>query len=482
MGIFRKISTHIFFLAGIIVLIFVVWLSVSLVFKFGGNQKNTFPIYTVDTKSFTLFATERGVVSPAKISPINSKISSNQAKIVWLVKEGTHVKKGEIVARFDTKPFVDQLQKAEQDYSDAKATHVAAGKMLSLQKEEEDGKIEEAARKLEIAKIQANNIKNGSGPLKKKVFAQKLHQAKRTLEISQSELADFNVLLKKGHISTRERDKAGDKVSTAIEQLQVAQAEMDNFNTYVWPRMQREAELLVNAAKSNVLRVKRTGEILIQNRIADVEKSRRKVELKRKALQLSKVDVANCDITSPTDGILLYSKLPLNNNRRKIRIGDSVWFGQTFLKVPDTSALVADIYIREVDVARVSIGMTAEIVVDAFPGKVFAGELESVASLAKEDEEHSNIRRFYARIRFTGNSEKIHVGMSVTTRIIEKRLNNVIAVPISAVFFEKGKTMVRKKTDEKWERTQVLPGARGQLWVEIRDGLMVGDQIYSEGQ
>jgi len=470
-----------FLLSGFQSLFSVVWLSVSLVFKFGGNTENTFQVYTVAKKNFTLFATERGVVSPAKISPINSKISSNQAKIVWLVKEGTQVKKGEIVARFDTKPFVDQLQKAEQDYSDAKATHVAARKMLSLQKEEEEGKIEEAARKLEIAKIQANNIKNGSGPLKQKVFAQKLHQAKRTLEISQSELADFNVLLKKGHISTRERDKAGDKVSTAIEQLQVAQAEIDNFKTYVWPRMQREAELLVNAAKSTVLRVERTAEILIQNRIAEVEKSRRKVELKRKALQLSKVDVANCTIISPTDGILLYSKLPLNNNRRKIRIGDSVWVGQTFLKVPDTSALVAEIYIREVDVARVSVGMTAEIEVDAFPRKVFGGELESVASLAKEDEEQTNIRKFYARIRFIGNSDKIHVGMSVTTRIIEQQLNDVIAVPISAVFYEKGKTMVRKKINEKWERVSVLLGARGQLWVEVRDGLRVGDQIYSEG-
>lgn len=468
--------------AGIVALLVSAWLSWHYLFVAGAGGKEPAREVTVERKSFALQVVERGAISPAGISPINSLISSNQAKIVWLVKEGTEVKKDMLVARFDTKPFQDNLQKAEQAFVDAKATLMAAEKMLSLQREEEEGKIEEATRKVAIDRIQADNIYKGSGPLKRKTLEQQLHQAERTLDLGRSELQDLGVLLEKGHVSQRERDKALDKVSTATEQLAVARAELENFNAYAWPQMQREAQLLVNGAESNLERVKRTAELLVQNRAAEVEKSRRNVENKLAALDQARTEIVNCEVHAPTDGILLYSELPRENGRRKIQIGDSIWVGQTFLEVPDTSALIAEIHVREVDVAKVAAGMQAEIEVDAFPGRVFAGLVESVASLAKDDENDGNIRRFYTRIRLLGDTDKIHVGMSVTTRIVYRQVVDAVAVPLSTVFYQGAQSMVRRKYQEGARDVPVVVGARGQLWAEITDGIAEGDIVYVEGQ
>jgi HlyD family secretion protein len=475
-----KFSTYKVLCAGVLVLLLVAWICARLLFNTGVNSQLEPSAITVERRSFSLQVVDRGLVSPARISPISSQISSNQAKIVWLVKEGTHVTKGMLVARFDTKPFMDSLHKAEQAHADARATFQAAQKLLSLQKEEEAGKIEEAERKVEIAGIEANNIKNGSGPLKRKILEQKLHQAERALEISQSEVDDLGVLFEKGHVSIREREKAEDKVATAKEQVAVAIAELDNFKTYVWPKLQREAELLVNGAESNFERVKRTAELQIQNRAAEVEKYRRNEVNKLTALASAKTDIVNCDIYSPTDGILLYSELPRENRHRKIQIGDSVWVGQTFLKVPDTTELIAEIQVREVDVAKISEGMKAEIEIDAFPGKVFHGLVDSVASLAEQDEENSNIRRFYTRIRFVGETDKIHVGMSVTTKTIYQELQDVVAVPISSLIYREGKSMVQAKKGDLEVEIPLVLGARGVLWAEVLDGVDVGDVIYRE--
>lgn len=439
-------------------------------------------IVIVEKHSFPLQIVERGVVHPAKITPISSQISGNQSKIVWLVKEGTQVQKGLLVARFDTKPLGDSLQKAEQAMVDAQATFVAAEKMLSLQKEEEAGKVEEAASKVTISKIQANNIQNGSGPLKRKTLQQQVHQAERILEISRNELNDMNLLLEKGHVSTRERDKAADKLSTATEQVAVATAELDNFKTYAWPQMLREAELLVSGAESNLERIKRTGDILIQNRAAEAEKSRRDVEIKKTARENAKTELESCEVYAPASGVLLYPELPRENGRRKIQIGDSVWVGQTFLEIPDTSELIAELQIREVDVAQIGPGMKTAIEVDAFPGRIFTGVVESVASLAKEDVENNNIRRFYTRVRLTGDTDKIHVGMSVTVKIIYRELSEVVAIPFSSVFFLATQAMVRKTHDGIVEDIPIILGDRGQLWVEVVQGLQPGDQIYSVGQ
>lgn len=478
----KYFSSRSIIVLSILLLLLGAWGSARYIFDFDTIAPPVARVVTVSKESFSLSVVERGVVGPEQISPISSQISSNQAKIVWLVKEGTQVSKGMLVARFDTKPFVDELQKIDQAYADAQVTFVTSKKLLSLQREEEEGKEEEADRQLEIAEIKANNIVNGSGPLQRKVFEQKLQQQHRALELSKDELEDFNVLLKKGHVSKRERIKAIDKRSTAEEQVQVAQAELDNFNTYAWPQLQREAELLVNAAKSNLYRVKRTGELLVQNRIAEVEKNRRNVENKRKALERAKKDLAECEIVAPTDGILLYSELPRAGGKRKVQIGDSVWVGQTFLEVPDTSELVAEIQIREVDVAKIKSGMKTEIEVDAFPGQKFEGLVSTVAALAKEDTENTSVRRFYGRIQFLGNIENIHVGMSVTTKVIYKEVQDVIAVPISSVFYHNGQASVRKKEGDAELIVAVDLGETGPLAVEIFSGLEVGDKIIAEGQ
>ncbi|MCP3891029.1 MAG: HlyD family efflux transporter periplasmic adaptor subunit [Desulfobulbaceae bacterium] len=437
-------------------------------------------VIAVERKDFSVHTVDRGVVRPARIAPVSSMISSNQAKIVWLAQEGTKVAKGTLVAKFDTKPFMDSLHKAEQLYADAKASYLAAEKVLDLQKEEEDGKIEEAVRKVEIDEIKGNNIKNGSGPLKRKVLVQKLNQARRTFEISQDELDDMKLLLEKGHVSSREKDKAKDKVITAREQMAVAQAEIDNFDSYVWPQMLRESELLVNAATSALARVKRTAELVIQNRVAEVEKNRRKQENKGVAFNRAKQDIANCNVFSPAEGILLYSELPRDNKRRKVQIGDSVWVGQTFLEVPDTTELIAEIQVREVDVAKIKVGMTVEIEVDAFPGKSFEGQVSSIASLAKEDEANTNIRRFPTRVSFIGNSENVHVGMSVTTKIIHNSVKDALVVPISALSYQDGMSVVYKVEGESKDKIPVNTGERGQQLVEIKSGLAVGDLILKE--
>jgi multidrug resistance efflux pump len=467
------------FLAGVLLLAAAAWLAIRLLGSPGWLEVDPPAVVQVERRNFVLDIVERGVVEPARISPISSPILSNQAKIVWLIKEGTLVRKGILVARFDTKPFMDSLLRAELAYADAQATFAASEKVLSLQQEEEAGKIGEAERRLEIARIQADNIKNGSGPLQRIVLEQKVQQEQRNLAISRSELADLEALLVKGHISAREKDKVEDKVITAAELVAVAQAELENFDKYAWPKMLREAELLVNGAASDLVRVRRTAELLIQNRAAEVEKNRRLVASRLNELEQARGDVANCDIISPADGLLLYSEIPRDTGRRKVQIGDSVWVGQTFLQVPDTTELVAEFQVREVDVAKIAVGMKTDLEVDAFPGQIFPGEVEAVASLSREDGE--NLRRFPTRVRFIGDTGRIHVGMSVTARITYAELGEVLAVPISSVAYRDGQSLVRLVTAGEDRPAPVVLGARGRLWVELREGLEEGAVILREG-
>lgn len=446
----------------------------------GNGEGDMVPgFFRVAPRDLVLTVMERGSVRPARVAAVRSGISSNLAKIVWLQDEGRETRAGEAIARFDAKPFQDQLQKDEQLLADARTNMAAAEKSLQLQKEDEERKHEDVQRKLVIARIKADDLRHGTGPLKRQQLDKKRQQAERTLAVAVHELEDFEVLLSKGHISRRERDKTADAKKAADEAVQLARAELDNFDRYEWPRLLREAEVIVQEAENEQERIQRTAALELAKRMALVEKFRRESEDAERKVTAARKDLASCEVLAPIGGLLLHGELPQPGGRRRIQIGDTVWVGQTFMEIPDTSDLVAEIQVREIDVAKISRNMPAQIVLDAFPGRVFTGEVESVNALGRGEEDNKNVRSFLARVRFQQAAPEIHVGMSATVTITWRELPGVLAVPQTAVLRGGEGAAVMLLRGGAPRRQAVSLGECGPDWVQILDGLRPGDVVQT---
>ncbi|MDX8390357.1 MAG: HlyD family efflux transporter periplasmic adaptor subunit [Mariprofundaceae bacterium] len=429
-------------------------------------------------QSFDLEVVERGVIRPANIVPVQSNISSNQAKLVWLLPEGTEVKKGEMIARFDTKPFQDKLDIAKQDLIDSEARLMAAEKAVHLKKEENAGKHEAAKQELEIARIKAKDKKEGSSRLKRSQLEQQKRKIKRQYQVTKDELRDFKSMLNKGHVSRREYDKIDNQFQSIQEELSLAEAELKNFETYEWPRMVREAELVIQAAQDGLSRVKRTAILEVERLQAEVTKHRRDVAAFRLRKQKAGSDLIHCNVAAPAKGVLLYSELPRPEGRRKIQVGDAIWVGQRFMEIPDTSAVVIAIQIREIDIAKIEKGMEAFIVLDAVQGKRYSGRVESIERLAREDEEITGLRYFQSRIVFHKPDTDVHVGMSATATIRYRHYEQVLTLPVHAIHYQDGLPIVRKAGEEGVNYPVEIGGA-GLLWVEIVSGLHEGEQVLA---
>lgn len=435
--------------------------------------------HQVTPRDLDLTVMERGTVRPARVASVRSGIASNLAKIVWLEDEGKEVKVGEIIARFDPKPFQDQLQKDEQLLADARVNMAAAEKSLQLQQEDEERRHEDVQRKLVIARIKADDQRHGTGPLKRQQLEKKLQQAERLQAVAAHEMDDFDALLARGHISRRERDKAADAKKMATEALLLARAELENFDRYEWPRLLKEAEVIVQEAENEQGRVRRTAVLELAKRLALVEKFRREAEEAERKVAAARRDLERCEVRTPIGGLLLHGELPQPGGRRKIQIGDTVWVGQTFMEIPDTTELVAEVQVREIDVARIARGMKARIVLDAFPGREFGGVVEAVDALGRGGEEHRNQRSFLARVRFLQGDPAVHVGMSATVAITWRELRGVLAVPQTAVDNSGEQPHVLLLRDGGPRRTPVRLGASSPEWIEVLEGLRPGDIIQS---
>jgi len=464
--------SRLIWLAGLCLLLVLAWAIAGR-----AGQANIKPgQWTVAQKrSFDLFVHERGRVAPARVVEIRSDISSDQAQLQWLYPEGREVNAGLIIARFDNKPFEDALFKAKQEQADALARLAAAQKALELQKEEEQGKLDTARQAVELEQLKLNDLDKGSGKLKLRMLRHKVTETGRKLKKLRTDLVDFELLLEKGHVSRRERDEVEENLTQAKEAEELARAELKNYTDYEHKRELTEARVARDKARTDLERTKKISALEIQRRKEDVIKFQRDLATVKSQLQRAQKDLDNAVVRAPIDGVLLYARIPRGADERKPRVGDNIWYKQTFLKIPDTRSMVVEMNVREVDVAQLRPGAQADIELDALPGKKFSGELVTVESVAREG--GGNVRRYHALVELKDVDDAVNIGMSADVKIRFRQVTDALAVPVAAVDYEDGKPVVRVRRDGKAVKAVVQLGAVGQDWAEILGGIEPGEQV-----
>ncbi len=144
---------------------------------------------------------------------------------------------------------------------------------------------------------------------------------------------------------------------------------------------------------------------------ADVDLKRISYEraLRDHALVLRRIDLV--EVKAPRDGLVI-----LQENRQEDRVfqpGDSTHTGATFAQLPDLRSLRVDARLYDVDDGLAAVGMTADVVLDAFPGETLQGTVTRVEQLARQVSRRSRRRVFVVSVDVEGiDTAKALPGMS----------------------------------------------------------------------
>lgn len=87
-----------------------------------------------------------------------------------------------------------------------------------------------------------------------------------------------------------------------------------------------------------------------------------------------KDSLAKMTVKSTTDGIVILRK---NSEGDKPAVGDTVSMGNTLIEVPSLDNLSIKMEVDESDTNKVSIGQSVEVILNAFPERVFTGTISS---------------------------------------------------------------------------------------------------------
>jgi HlyD family secretion protein len=210
------------------------------------------------------------------------------------------------------------------------------------------------------------------------------------------------------------------KASLAIQKIQLQKIESDynRIQELFKKGLSSEAELEAIKAQYETAR-------------AQVLAAESTVQQMEAAVKEANENLAKTVITSPMDGIV--SQLNVKLGERVLGTGFTQ--GSNLMTIADLSKMVAVVDVDENDVVLISIGDTAKVKVDAFPGKVFKGVVYEIGNTAKSKGlgTQEEVVNFEIKIRILDSNVDLKPGMSCNAEIMTDTRTNVLAVPIQSV-------------------------------------------------
>jgi len=150
--------------------------------------------------------------------------------------------------------------------------------------------------------------------------------------------------------------------------------------------------------------------------------------------------------------------------------------GTIVLKLADLERMIVNSRINEVDISKIRKHQKVEIQVDAYPYEVYTGVIYKIAAMAVD---YNNIKVFPIEIEIDDVDEKLKPGMTANVTIIGEKKDDIVVVPIRAIFSnDDGEDIIYKVTNDTLTTEMIVKtGINNFQQVEIIDGIAVGDTI-----
>jgi multidrug efflux pump subunit AcrA (membrane-fusion protein) len=174
------------------------------------------------------------------------------------------------------------------------------------------------------------------------------------------------------------------------------------------------------------------------------------------------------DVTAPVNGVV---------NDRGVSLGDSVEPNTELFHIVDLSKVIVVAQVYEEDVGKVKLGQTARVTALSYPTNEFTGTVTFVGLELDPD-----TRTLPVWLTVDNPDGKLRADMFVKAAELLAKNSDVLTVPKPAVLSDGGEKFVFVRTGDTFNRVDVQTGAEDDLNVEIKDGLVPGDEVVTEGQ
>jgi HlyD family secretion protein len=190
------------------------------------------------------------------------------------------------------------------------------------------------------------------------------------------------------------------------------------------------------------------------------------------ALQVVEDKLSKTKIVAPFDCTILTRPVSVG---QAVSGASGVNSGTEVLTIADLSELIINAHINQADVTRMTVNQKVQIEVEAVPGLKLFGRLDRIAPQATIK---NGIKGFATRI-IVKNDETtgIRPGMTANLTIPLQSADNVLAIPLAAVFTDQGSRFAYVREGEKFVRVPIQIGVSDYDFAEVTKGLAGGETV-----
>lgn len=470
---------------------FIFWTLIAILIvvgykAFGDDSKTADEFITVSRGSVVETVAVTGKVKPKNAASLRFESSGTISKL--LVEAGDRVKIGQLLASLNAGDLRQKVVQAEAELSASLVKLGNAGQSLA----DTDVKSGQA-----LSTAYADALA-GLGTI--------LNQLQTTYNAVNDIYSSVSLDNK---LSTlRKLDDAYDTVVYALDDLTPAstRAEVDAALAEVYPEllivqsltleMVRDLNTLSSNSENNAYREsgadaladindsvaqvaayrKNISDALVDGKLdnnsssASYQSAQAEVATARASLAIARADLENASLYAPFDGVIA---------SKSKSIGDGVSATDQIYYLIGEGGLEVSANIPEVDIAKVAVGNTATVILDAYgadePFEVVITEIDPAETLV------DGVATYKTTFSFTVNDERIRSGMTANIIVSTQRRDNILVLPFRAITVKDGKRVVRIVRGEERVDVPIQVGLRGNNGdVEIVSGLAEGDVVVIE--
>ncbi len=329
------------------------------------------------------------------------------AKLTWVIEDGMPVQAGELIARFD--PSSLEAQK------------------ITLQ------------RDLRMAEAELRALKEARHPLELQRIRREAAEIELEWREQQKLLKDTRELVEEELLPEEELEAITQRVAALQESHQGRLEELNIIQRLYQPALEEQALARLEAAQAEMKRVE--GQ-----------------------LKLSEVRAAR-------QGTVTRPWIPLDGERRPVRVGDALYRNQVFLELANLTQLHVQLMLREEELPQVLPGMQARLSFPSRPQDPRSGQVFRVGSRPVTGQ-----KRYPAEILIDGELQALRPGLSVRVDVLSARWEELSSVPrdvlqregdhwkllleVQGAWVEQSLTRVASDAERIWVEEALPAGAR----------------------
>lgn len=265
-----------------------------------------------------------------------------------------------------------------------------------------------------------------------------------------------------------------DQITNQVHNVEEAEMRYRN-SKYESPMIQRDAEIDYGQAQRVLDQLNRS--YTLRDAQTKVNILNRKMWLGRMTRRMEDYQntLAQFTITAPIDGMVIYYR---NRFGMKRKVGQMInVVDRIVATIPDLTTMISKVFISEVEISKIKKGQRATVTVDAFPDKVYTGEVIFVANIG-EKLPNTDSKVFEVQVKLDGTDMNLRPSMTTNNKIMIETFEDVKYIPIECV--HTGPDSIPVVYTKSGYRQPVKLGESNDKNIIVLDGLNEGDVIYTE--